>query len=129
MTTGTPRHFLSIDDFTHSELRGMLDMAAALKARLAAGERHQPLKDKVLAMIFESQSTRTRVSFDVGMRQLGGETLMLSGQEMQLVPRGNPGRHRPGDEPLCRCHHDPHPLAMPTCWNWPRPRACPSSTA
>ncbi|WP_323013729.1 ornithine carbamoyltransferase [Devosia sp.] len=84
MTTGTPRHFLSIDDFTHSELRGMLDMAAALKARLAAGERPQLLKDKVLAMIFERQSTRTRVSFDVGMRQLGGETLMLSGQEMQL---------------------------------------------
>ena len=84
MTTGTPRHFLSIDDFTHSELRSMLDMAAALKARLAAGERPQLLKDKVLAMIFERQSTRTRVSFDVGMRQLGGETLMLSGQEMQL---------------------------------------------
>ncbi|ODT83970.1 MAG: ornithine carbamoyltransferase [Pelagibacterium sp. SCN 64-44] len=84
MTTGTPRHFLSIDDFTHSELRGMLDMAATLKARLAAGERPQLLKDKVLAMIFERQSTRTRVSFDVGMRQLGGETLMLSGQEMQL---------------------------------------------
>jgi len=84
MTTGTPRHFLSIDDFTHAELRGMLDMAATLKARLAAGDRPQPLKDKVLAMIFERQSTRTRVSFDVGMRQLGGETLMLSGQEMQL---------------------------------------------
>jgi ornithine carbamoyltransferase len=41
----------------------------------------------VLAMIFERQSTRTRVSFDVGMRQLGGETIMLSGQEMQLSAR------------------------------------------
>jgi ornithine carbamoyltransferase len=84
MTTGTPRHFLSIDDFSHAELRGMLDQAISLKQRLKEGDRPQLLKDKVLAMIFERQSTRTRVSFDVGMRQLGGQTLMLSGQEMQL---------------------------------------------
>lgn len=84
MTTGTPRHFLSIDDFFYAELRGMLNQASTLKARLKDGDRPQLLKDKVLAMIFERQSTRTRVSFDVGMRQLGGQTLMLSGQEMQL---------------------------------------------
>lgn len=84
MTTGTPRHFLSIDDFTYPELRAMLDQAVGLKQRLKEGDRPQLLKDKVLAMIFERQSTRTRVSFDVGMRQLGGETIMLSGQEMQL---------------------------------------------
>ncbi len=83
-STGTPRHFLSIDDFTYAELRGMLNQASALKARLKDGDRPLLLKDKVLAMIFERQSTRTRVSFDVGMRQLGGETIMLSGQEMQL---------------------------------------------
>jgi ornithine carbamoyltransferase len=83
-TTGTPRHFLSIDDFSYDELRGMLNQAYALKERLKEGDRPQLLKDKVLAMIFERQSTRTRVSFDVGMRQLGGQTLMLSGQEMQL---------------------------------------------
>lgn len=83
-TTGTPNHFLSIDDFTYPELRGMLDVATSLKGRLREGDRPQLLKDKVLAMIFERQSTRTRVSFDVGMRQLGGETIMLSGQEMQL---------------------------------------------
>jgi ornithine carbamoyltransferase len=83
-TTGNPRHFLSIDDFDHSELRGMLDAARGLKTRLKDGDRPALLKDKVLAMIFERQSTRTRVSFDVGMRQLGGETIMLSGQEMQL---------------------------------------------
>ena len=82
--TGTPRHFLSIDDFSYAELRGMLNQASALKARLKEGDRPLLLKDKVLAMIFERQSTRTRVSFDVGMRQLGGQTLMLSGQEMQL---------------------------------------------
>jgi ornithine carbamoyltransferase len=83
-TTGTDRHFLSIDDFSYAELRGMLNQATALKQRLKDGDRPLLLKDKVLAMIFERQSTRTRVSFDVGMRQLGGETLMLSGQEMQL---------------------------------------------
>ncbi|MDB5528231.1 MAG: argF [Devosia sp.] len=83
-STGTPRHFLSIDDFDYSQLRGMLTAAGSLKARLKQGDRPQLLKDKVLAMIFERQSTRTRVSFDVGMRQLGGETIMLSGQEMQL---------------------------------------------
>jgi ornithine carbamoyltransferase len=82
--TGDPRHFLNIDDFTYDELRGMLDSAVSLKERLKQGDRPQLLKDKVLAMIFERQSTRTRVSFDVGMRQLGGETLMLSGQEMHL---------------------------------------------
>jgi ornithine carbamoyltransferase len=82
--TGTPRHFLNLDDFTADTLRGMLDFAGQLKERLLSGDRPPLLKDKVLAMIFERQSTRTRVSFDVGMRQLGGETLMLTGQEMQL---------------------------------------------
>jgi ornithine carbamoyltransferase len=55
-----------------------------MKAKLKAGERSRPLDGKMLAMIFEKPSTRTRVSFDVGMRQLGGEPLMLTGQEMQL---------------------------------------------
>jgi ornithine carbamoyltransferase len=80
-----PRHFLSLQDFSAATLRGILDLAADLKTRLKAGERPRLLEDKTLAMIFERQSTRTRVSFDVGMRQLGGETLMLTGQEMQLA--------------------------------------------
>jgi ornithine carbamoyltransferase len=79
-----PRHFLNLDDFDAVTLRGMLSQALELKRRLKEGERPPILKDKVLAMIFERQSTRTRVSFDVGMRQLGGETIMLTGQEMQL---------------------------------------------
>ncbi|TJV74200.1 MAG: ornithine carbamoyltransferase, partial [Mesorhizobium sp.] len=62
----------------------MLDDAVVRKARLKAGERTKPLEGKVLAMIFDKPSTRTRVSFDVGMRQLGGETIMLTGAEMQL---------------------------------------------
>jgi ornithine carbamoyltransferase len=63
----------------------MLSAGAAMKARLKAHDRTQrPLEGKTLAMIFERPSTRTRVSFDVGMRQLGGESIMLTGAEMQL---------------------------------------------
>ena len=85
MTSATPRHFLTLQDFSAETLRGILDLAVALKAGLARGERPPLLADKVLAMIFERESTRTRVSFDVGMRQLGGQTLMLTGHEMQLA--------------------------------------------
>lgn len=81
---GQPRHFLDLDEFSLPVLRKMLKLAGDLKTRLKNGERPELLKDKVLAMIFERESTRTRVSFDVGMRQLGGETLMLTGAEMQL---------------------------------------------
>jgi ornithine carbamoyltransferase len=83
--TGMPRHFLSLADYSPQDLRAMLELAHELKRRLKAGERPALLKDKVLAMIFERESTRTRVSFDVGMRQLGGETIMLTGSEMQLA--------------------------------------------
>lgn len=83
-TNGQPRHFLDLDDFSPQTLRKILTLANELKARLKKGERPALLQDKVLAMIFERESTRTRVSFDVGMRQLGGETLMLTGAEMQL---------------------------------------------
>lgn len=81
---GAPRHFTDLSAIPASELRAILDDAAVRKARLKAGERSRPLEGKVLAMIFDKPSTRTRVSFDVGMRQLGGETIMLTGAEMQL---------------------------------------------
>jgi ornithine carbamoyltransferase len=80
----TLRHFTDLSQLPSSELRSMLDDARARKDRLKAGSRERPLDGKVLAMIFEKPSTRTRVSFDVGMRQLGGETIMLTGAEMQL---------------------------------------------
>jgi len=83
MTTAV-RHFLDIKDFSKEELRKILDLAAAIKVKQKAGEKTPLLEDKALAMIFDRESTRTRVSFDVGMRQLGGETIMLTGQEMQL---------------------------------------------
>ncbi|MFT6659135.1 ornithine carbamoyltransferase [Maritalea sp.] len=84
MTTTAVKHFLDIKDFSKEELRKILDLAVAIKAKLKAGEETLLLKGKILAMIFDRESTRTRVSFDVGMRQLGGQTLMLTGQEMQL---------------------------------------------
>jgi ornithine carbamoyltransferase len=81
----SPRHFLDIDALPLAELRAMLAASAAMKAKLKAHETgKKPLAGKTLAMIFDKPSTRTRVSFDVGMRQLGGESIMLTGAEMQL---------------------------------------------
>ena len=82
--SGALRHFTDLSAVSAGELRGILDDAALRKAELKAGRRSRPLDGKVLAMIFDKPSTRTRVSFDVGMRQLGGETIMLTGAEMQL---------------------------------------------
>ncbi len=81
-----PRHFLDISEIPAADLRQILDISARIKSRRRKGEvsRERPLAGKVLAMIFDKPSTRTRVSFDIGMRELGGETVMLTGQEMQL---------------------------------------------
>lgn len=79
------RHFLDIRDFNRETLAGMLDHAAAMKADLAAGQtRDLPLAGKSIAMIFEKPSTRTRVSFEVGITQLGGTPLILSASDLQL---------------------------------------------
>lgn len=78
------KHFLDISAVSAKDLRTILDYAHKLKAETKACTAGKPLVGKTLAMIFEKPSTRTRVSFDVGMRQLGGETLFLSGTEMQL---------------------------------------------
>jgi ornithine carbamoyltransferase len=80
------RCFLDIADFSLDDLRSILDRAADIKSRRRKGRPSpdQPLAGRTLAMIFDKPSTRTRVSFDVGMRELGGETLMLTGAEMQL---------------------------------------------
>lgn len=80
------RHFLDLSDFSSEDLRGLLDQAHAIKTVRNKDKVNapKPLAGKVLAMIFDRPSTRTRVSFDVGMRELGGETIMLTGAEMQL---------------------------------------------
>jgi ornithine carbamoyltransferase len=80
-----PRHFLDIADLPAESLRGIIDESRRMKVGArAASLRERPLDGRVLAMIFDRPSTRTRVSFDVAMRQLGGEVVMLSGAEMQL---------------------------------------------
>lgn len=78
------RHFLDLTDIPAAELRGILQHAMAMKQARRAGRDQRPLAGQTLAMIFDKPSTRTRVSFDVAMRQLGGDTIMLTGQEMQL---------------------------------------------
>src|SRR5215472_13422160 len=76
-----PRHFLDLDRVDASELRRMLDRGLAYKR---GDDRSEPLKGKVLAMIFEKPSTRTRLSFEVAMKQLGGEVAVMSSSESQL---------------------------------------------
>jgi len=79
------RHFLDLKDFSADTLHDMLDTARAMKLALASGEDHaQPLAGKTVAMIFEKPSTRTRVSFEAGIAQLGGTPLVLSAQDLQL---------------------------------------------
>lgn len=85
-TLARPRHFLDLADFSGAELRRILDLAKALKAQRVKGIEpiERPLAGKYLGMIFDKPSTRTRVSFDVAMRDLGGQTIVLSGKEMQI---------------------------------------------
>ena len=80
------RHFLDLSEIPAADLRRIIDHAAAMKLawRKGAPSREKPLAGRTLAMIFDKPSTRTRVSFDLAMRQLGGETIMLTGKEMQL---------------------------------------------
>lgn len=78
------RHFLDLTDIPAAELRGILQHAMAMKQAKRAGRDQRPLAGQTLAMIFDKPSTRTRVSFDLAMRELGGEPLMLTGKEMQL---------------------------------------------
>ncbi|WP_373020850.1 ornithine carbamoyltransferase [Thiomicrorhabdus sp.] len=85
----TIRHFLTLNDLTPSELNQLLIRGTELKAMHKAGEIFEPLKNKTLAMIFEKSSTRTRISFEAGMTQLGGHALFLSSNDTQLG-RGEP---------------------------------------
>jgi ornithine carbamoyltransferase len=85
----TVRHFLSLLDLSAEELRRLIARAIELKRLHRDGKEHTPLRGKVLGMIFEKSSTRTRVSFEVGMIQLGGQALFLSPRDTQLG-RGEP---------------------------------------
>jgi len=83
------RHFLTLLDLSPDELRGIIQRASELKRLQRAGEPHATLQGKVLAMIFEKSSTRTRASFETGMSQLGGSAMFLSPRDTQLG-RGEP---------------------------------------
>ncbi len=84
-----PRHFLTLLDLSTEELQRLITRAMELKAMHAAGQRYEPLKNKVLAMVFEKSSTRTRVSFEAAMYQFGGNAIFLSPRDTQLG-RGEP---------------------------------------
>ncbi|MBT7409633.1 MAG: ornithine carbamoyltransferase [Methylococcales bacterium] len=83
------RHFLTLLDLSNEELQGLIKQAIKIKTLHKKGELYQPLKGKVLGMIFEKSSTRTRVSFEAGIAQLGGSALFLSSRDTQLG-RGEP---------------------------------------
>jgi ornithine carbamoyltransferase len=83
------RHFLELKDFSRAELDYLMARTRVLKSRQRSATLYQPLKGKTLAMIFEKNSTRTRVSFEAGMAQLGGAALFLSARDTQLG-RGEP---------------------------------------
>ena len=78
------KNFLSLFDMTAVEIDGLLEQAAWLKAQLKDGKEHRPLAGRTLGMVFEKTSTRTRVSFEVGMYQLGGHALNLTSKALQL---------------------------------------------
>ena len=83
------RHFLTLKDFSKEEILEMIDLALKIKKQAKKGKFKPYLKDPTLGMIFEKSSTRTRVSFEVGMHQLGGKGLFLSSNDLQLG-RGEP---------------------------------------
>jgi len=84
-----PNHFIDFDQFSQNDLQGIIDRAILLKKEHKSGLINEGLKNKTLAMIFDKSSTRTRVSFEAGMTQLGGQSLFLSEKDIQLG-RGEP---------------------------------------
>lgn len=78
------KDFISLHDISHEELENLLSLAAKLKSEVKSGIPHPILKGKTLGMIFTKSSTRTRISFEVGMTQLGGYPLFLSSNDIQL---------------------------------------------
>ena len=84
MTTTQLKHYLQFSDLTAAEYTYLFERTALIKKKFKAYEKHQPLVDRTLAMIFEKASTRTRVSFEAGMYQLGGSVVHLTTGDSQL---------------------------------------------
>jgi ornithine carbamoyltransferase len=89
MADSPPRHFLQFRDFSRDELDHLFERTRWIKERFKRYELYQPLRDRTLAMVFEKASTRTRVSFEAGMNQLGGIAINLNRGDTQLS-RGEP---------------------------------------
>ncbi len=89
MTSAPPRHFLQFRDFSLEEFEHLFARTRWIKDRFKRYELYQPLRDRTLAMVFEKASTRTRVSFEAGMNQLGGIAINLNRHDTQLS-RGEP---------------------------------------
>jgi len=84
MTTASVRHFLQVSDFTRDELEHVFARTKVIKDRFKRYEAYRPLTDRTLAMVFEKASTRTRVSFEAGMYQMGGSVIHLTTGDSQL---------------------------------------------
>src|SRR5438128_2382693 len=84
---GARRHFLTIAEQTPDQLRHLIDLALRLKRDRYIGGRDRPLEGRVLAMLFEHPSLRTRVSFEVAMKQLGGDAMYIGPAEVGLGKR------------------------------------------
>ena len=82
--TGPLRHFLQFKDFTRDEIHYVLERARVIKDKFKRYEPHRPMDDRTLAMVFEKASTRTRVSFEAGMYQMGGSVIHLNTTDSQL---------------------------------------------
>ena len=84
MTANDPKNLVDIDDLTPEQLQSVLDLATRIKSDYESGTSDRPLADQTLAMIFEKPSTRTRVSFETGMTQLGGHAIFLGPDDIHL---------------------------------------------
>src|SRR5437773_4227941 len=89
MSAAPPKHFLQISDFSVEEFEHLIARTRWIKDRFKRYELYQPLRDRTLAMVFEKASTRTRVSFEAGMNQLGGIAINLNRMDTHLA-RGEP---------------------------------------
>src|SRR5450756_35961 len=87
--TVTVKHFLQFKDFTRDEFEYLFDRTRIIKQKFKAYQQYWPLTDRTLVMIFEKASTRTRLSFEAGMQQLGGSAIYLNTRDSQLG-RGEP---------------------------------------
>ena len=122
------KSFLTLLDFTPDEITGLLDLAAALKAKKKAGVPHDTLRGKNIALIFEKTSTRTRCSFEVAAHDLGMHVTYLDPTGSQIGKR-NPLPTRPACSAACMTASNTAASARASWKSWQNTPASPSGTA